>query len=425
MNCKKCNTRLGSGVAVCPQCGTKNTNMWKRVIAIGCGVAVFCVLLCTALYFSGIYDFGLKENNAQYKESYTVSDNKALNKSDVVIATIGDKKLTNGELQIYYSIEVVEFLTNYSSYLDYFGLDYTKPLDEQYFSKAENITWQQKFLDGALNTWYMYAILELTAEKESYVYAEDLQQSISNLSANLEELAKENDYGSAQEMIEADFGGSCSPQAYLSYLSQYYKGVAFLSSKYDTMTPTQQEIDAYFEEHQKTLESNGIKKTSGKYVDVRHILIKPEGGTEGENGLTSWTQEEWDKGYTRAQEILNEWLAGEATEASFGELANKYSADPGSNKKGGLYEQVASGKMVEAFDTWIFDQTRVHGDYDIVKTPYGYHLMYFVDIEDIWISEVRDLILADRTDAYILELKQSYPMQTNYKKIVLGQVVLG
>ena len=34
--------------------------------------------------------------------------------------------------------------------------------------------------------------------------------------------------------------------------------------------------------------------------------------------------------------------------------------------------------MTEAFDKWSFDAARKEGDTTIVKTTYGYHVMYFV-----------------------------------------------
>ena len=60
----------------------------------------------------------------------------------------------------------------------------------------------------------------------------------------------------------------------------------------------------------------------------------------------------------KAQDILDEWKAGAATEDSFAELANEYSEDPGSNTTGGLYEQVYQGQMVTEFNDWCFDPAR-------------------------------------------------------------------
>jgi hypothetical protein len=299
-------------------------------------------------------------------------------------------------------------------------LDYKTPLDKQYFSETEGITWQQKFLEGALETWYMYAVMQTAAEDADYALSEELKQSIEKLSEDIEEVAKKNNFSSAQEMVASDFGGACTPEAYLSYLRDYYTSVDYLGSKYDELAPTQKEIEDYFTENQKTLEGSGIKKDAGKYMDVRHILIKPKSA----EGKTTFTQAEWDACQASAQAILDQWLAGEATEETFGELANKHSEDPGSNKKGGLYTQVAKGDMVSAFDAWLFDQSRKVGDYGLVKTEFGYHIMYFAGSEDIWISEIRSMISGDRVDAYIKEVKVDYPMEVNYKKIVLGKPAL-
>ena len=38
--------------------------------------------------------------------------------------------------------------------------------------------------------------------------------------------------------------------------------------------------------------------------------------------------------------------------------------------------------MVKAFNDWCFDESRQPGDTGIVKTSYGYHVMYFVGKSD-------------------------------------------
>lgn len=461
MNCKYCNEPLEDGVTLCPKCGMENAPMpelivekaaeevtkqeaapvqepaeknngdqkqkkpaWKTVLTIICGVVLLGVLVCAALYGLGVIDFTAKEYDVTCKDSYTVSDKKALNKADMVIATAGGQTLTNGELQIYYSLEVVDFISNYSAYLSYYGLDYTKPLDEQYFSEDDGITWQHMFIDNALSAWHTYAILNLMAEDEDYPISQELQQTLDAIPQNLLELAKSNGYDTAQEMIEADFGGGCTADAYLSYLAEYYSAMAYFGDKYDSLTPTDAEISAYFLENQETLAESGIKKDSGKYVDVRHILIEPEGGTKDADGNTTYSDAEWDACYTSAKAILDEWLAGEATEDTFAEFANKHSADPGSNTSGGLYTQVVKGKMVEEFNDWIFEESRKYGDYDLVKTKFGYHIMYFVSSEDIWVAEVRSTILSERVDQVMEEAKERWPLETKYKKIVLSEIAL-
>ena len=135
----------------------------------------------------------------------------------------------------------------------------------------------------------------------------------------------------------------------------------------------------------KTSASNGglyryIAKNELATVDVRHILIMPEGGIKDENGNTTYSEAEWETCRATAQALLDQYLAGEKTAEAFGALANEHSDDNNGNvTNGGLYSNVYSGQMVKEFDEWIFDTDRKTGDTGLVKTQYGYHVMYFVD----------------------------------------------
>lgn len=117
-------------------------------------------------------------------------------------------------------------------------------------------------------------------------------------------------------------------------------------------------------------------------VNVRHILVSFEGGTT-ENGVTTYSDEEKAAAKEKAEDILSQWKAGDATEDSFAALASEKTTDPGSKDSGGLYEKVYPGQMVQAFNDWCFDDSRKPGDTDIVETDYGYHVMYFSSEADI------------------------------------------
>ncbi len=110
-------------------------------------------------------------------------------------------------------------------------------------------------------------------------------------------------------------------------------------------------------------------------VNVRHILVGFEGEAQ-EDG--TYSDEVKEAARASAEEILNEWTSGDATEDSFAALAEAKSTDTGSNTNGGLYENVYPGQMVTAFNDWCFDSARKPGDTGIVETNYGYHVIYFV-----------------------------------------------
>lgn len=103
-------------------------------------------------------------------------------------------------------------------------------------------------------------------------------------------------------------------------------------------------------------------------VNVRHILIEPTDTSDDAS---------WDEAKEQIDTIYDQWKK-KPTEEYFATLAGENSADPGSKDNGGLYENVTPGQMVDTFNDWCFDSSRKAGDTGIVKTSYGYHLMYFV-----------------------------------------------
>ena len=153
-----------------------------------------------------------------------------------------------------------------------------------------------------------------------------------------------------------------------------------------------------------------LYKTSMTEVDVRHILIFPDGATSSNVTSKEWPDSAWAFAENKAKEILAEWEKGEKTEASFGALANKYSQDQnGKVTNGGLYSDVYVGQMVKNFEDWCFDPARQPGDTGIVKTEYGYHVMYYVradrEAEDWTFDEARkpgDVGVVKTDDGYML-----------------------
>ena len=118
---------------------------------------------------------------------------------------------------------------------------------------------------------------------------------------------------------------------------------------------------------------------------VLSLYIKSTGTVPAADSTASladgtYTDAAWTAAEQKAQSLLDEWKAGEHTEDSFAFLAAENSADTGSASNGGLYEEVYPGQMVDAFDAWCFDAARQPGDTGIVKTEYGYHVMYFSSV---------------------------------------------
>ena len=360
------------------------------------------------------------------KGTYTVTDEEAAAAKDAIVATMGDEHLTNGQLQVYYWSVVNSILSsNYGYSLMYQGLlDYSQPLDTQLCSEDSSLTWQQFFLGEALNYWQMYQSLALEAKNAGMEMPAEDREYLDGLEASLEETAASYGLSGIEELLAKNVGPGAGLEEFAGFQELYYQGKPYYTAETEKLVPTQEDLEAYFTENESYYADNGITK-DGTYVNVRHILVMPEGGTTGDDGTTTYSDEEWAACEKKAQGILDEWLAGDATEDSFAALAEEKSEDPGSNTNGGLYENVYKGQMVEPFETWCFDENRAAGDYGLVKTTYGYHVMYFVSSTPIWETYAKSGWVNEKTNDFIKKLAEDHPMEVDYSAIKLGYVNLG
>lgn len=128
----------------------------------------------------------------------------------------------------------------------------------------------------------------------------------------------------------------------------------------------------------------GTSENLEPLANVRHLLVSFTGGTTDSNGNTTYSDA--DKAATKktAEELLNTWKSGDATEDSFIELVKTKTDDTASIETGGLYEDITPASNYEpAFLSWSIDPERKAGDTGIVETAYGYHIMYYVGDSDI------------------------------------------
>lgn len=138
-------------------------------------------------------------------------------------------------------------------------------------------------------------------------------------------------------------------------------------------------------------------------VDVRHLLVQFD--AEDTSNVTDAQKEAAQK---EAKALLDEWLAGDKTEESFAALVKDNTDDTASAETGGLYEGIrTSDNYVASFEEWSFDDSRKAGDYGIIETEYGYHIMYFVsdNTDDLdWKETIRTSKGADALENYETEL---------------------
>ena len=362
------------------------------------------------------------------KGSYSVTDEELAASVDTVVATLGDAELTVGQLQIYYWESIYAFDSEWGSYAAQMGLNVAGNMDRQLCEVGDiSLTWQQYFLDYALNTWHTHQAVALAAKEAGYELEEVYKTELDGMRDQLEESAKLYGMANADELITSFYGPGCGIDAYQHYLETYYRGFGYLENLSQNLSFTAEEVEAFYTENEELYAQNGLTKDAGKYYNVRHILLKPSENAEtGADGYPVYTEEQWLACEAEAQRLLDAWKANDATEDSFAALAVEKSEDPGSKDNGGLYENLtAETNFVPTFKEWYLDETRQVGDTGLVKSQHGYHIMYFVGTDEIWYATAEADLLSQTVNAKLPAAKEAYPIAIDYSAIKLGVMPQG
>lgn len=419
---------------------------------------------------------------------------------NTVAMTVGDHEISNAELNYYYIDTVNNFYSQNGSYAAMFGLDVTKPLDEQFMDETTGQTWADYFLASAKDTVKSIYALNDAAAAAGHTLSEQEQLNVESIVSYNDMYATLYGYADGEAYLKAMYGNGADMEDYHNYIEMslladsYYNAYsagltyedadlraeeaenfhAFSSFTYnyyylaasrfleggttdengnvtysdeekaasvaaaeeaaklltaDTITSVEaldaaisglsinaesaSAVSTFYEdtayasiaqpvaewlcdEARQEGDVAYVANTSGETVNgyyvlyfhgindnsfalknARHILLSYEGGTTDEYGNTVYSDEEKAAAMEKAEAVLADWEAGEATEDSFSALVIKHSTDPGSIENGGLYEDIYPGQMVTAFEDWCYDSSRKVGDTGIVETEYGCHVMYF------------------------------------------------
>lgn len=359
------------------------------------------------------------------EHSYTVA-NDAFTEEDAaaVVATCGDAELTNSRLSYYYWQQYYNFMSMYGSYASMMGLDTTKPLSEQMYDDTH--TWEDFFLQSAVRTFWQTEAINAAAKEAGYVLDSETEEYLTSLTDAMTQEAESGEYASVDEYIQAAYGPHSTMDSYTAFAREMMTASGYLSTVYGSIELTDDEISAYFDENAANYAAQNIAKDDPNMVNVRHILITPqadENAETDENGQPVLTEQNWTNAQMKADEIYKMWQEGDATEETFAALATEYTEDPGSMSTGGLYEEIYPGQMMQEFNDWCFDTARQVGDTAVVKTSYGYHIMYFSGVCDhpYWYKIAQQDCLATRQQQALADIVNATTVEVDYSKAKLTE----
>ncbi len=326
---------------------------------------------------------------------------------DTPVAWAGEQTLSSGLLNAFYALEISAWLESGPEALPDNGQD----LDTQMCAIAgkENLTWQQFFLERALDRWHTCAaLMELSKTAQMPIdpeYAPIQKTHDGFLKPDL-------------PMIPYLYGWDPSyqinrlHQEYLDGLPELLQGLGGAEGvrDQDLLEAARLLNEAYayytFELFHRGPADEDIAQLAetipgGRTVSFRHLLLT---GSDAR---------------AKAEELKKESQKKLKTVYDFAVLANENTEDAGSRANGGLYEHISQGQMAAQLDEWLFDPERQVDDLEIIESPLGIHLVWYLGSDNAQTQAEQQLTTA-AAEALAAAAREAVPMDVEYSAITLS-----
>ena len=292
-----------------------------------------------------------------------VWDSGVIQKSMTAV-TIGDRKYTAVDVDYYY-------YSSYSTYANYastYGLDTSKPLDEQ--EVYDGYTWDQMLKDSALKMLANVSVLYQEAQANGYELSQDGQDQVEIAVNNVASYASvyniDEDY-----YLQRAYGKYMNAKEYERIYTEYQTAQEYAQYKGTSFDVNEDEIQSYYNEHSNALDT----------IDYNCYLVRFDRTTTDSEGTKvdlddATIEANRTEAEAHAQEILDALVAGDKDKAA--ELAETYGATDDSN---------LAGIENSGYADWMSDVSHQAGSYGLDEnisasdneTLLGYFAIYVND----------------------------------------------
>lgn len=277
---------------------------------------------------------------------------------NTVAVTIGEHELSNADFNYFYIDAVNNFVQQYGSYASMFGLDTTKPLDEQTFSTDDDTTWADYFIESATaSAQSVYALVD-AAEAAGYTLPADTISSIDTTMSNLGVYATLYGYSKAETYIKAIYGSGASEEGLRNYYELNSLADAYYSYYSESLTYDESALREADDAQPKQYNSYSY---SSYYLGSSRFLT---GGTVGEDGTTTYSDEEKAASVKDAEVAANVLVNGEyadvdAFNAAIAALPVNSETE---NASSSTYTDNLYSSINSVIKEWVTDDSRQAGD---------------------------------------------------------------
>lgn len=348
-------------------------------ISTAIGIVVLVALVCL------VASFPIRTYLATH-ETYVVVNGEAVNKV---------------EFDYQYNLTKNNYITQYGSYLTYFGLDTSKELSTQMYS--DTLTWQDYFEQNAVESLKQNKALMAEAKAAGFTY--DTTDEYNTFKETIKTSAASAGI-SEKEYVRSIYGS----YATMGRIEEYVKNDMVMNAYYQKLqednAPSDDEIQSYYEENKATYDS----------VDYRLTTIEADLPTEPTELADPVEETAADTTGTTDGTAATDSTQDTAYQPSDAEIAKamedaKVLADDAEQtvaKDGEAHENEKKSSVNYLISDWLFDDARKAGDTTVITNDNS-HCYYAVAFEKRYLDEtpsadVRVIIpTEDKTGEEILE----------------------
>lgn len=298
---------------------------------------------------------------AVYTAATNAISHSGIFERNTTAVTIGDHEVSNAELNFYFVDAVNNFYSNYGSYAAMFGLDLTKPLDEQVISE-ETGTWADDFMNSAIeNAKAVYALND-AAEAEGFTLSEAELANIDMTISNMNAYATLYGYSNGEDYMKAMYGNGTTEEGLRQYMIMNTLANAYQNHYAENLVYEDADLRAAEAEN---FDLYSAFSYNSYYLATSKFL---EGGTTNEDGTTTYTDEEQEAARAAAEttaNILAENTTAADLDAAIAALPINSEVE---NAASTAYVNNGYSSINSVISEWVTDDARSAGDITVIPS---------------------------------------------------------
>ena len=314
---------------------------------------------------------------------------------------INGEEVNKVEFDYVYNTSKNNYITQYGSYLSYFGLDTSKDLSTQMYS--ETLTWQDYFEQNAVESLKQNKALMAEAKAAGFTY--DTTDEYNTFKETIKPSAAAAGV-SDKEYVRSIYGS----YATMGRIEEYVKNDMVMNAYYQKLqednAPSDDEIQSYYEENKATYDSVDYRLTTieadlpTEPTELADPVEETAADTTGSTDGTAATDSTQDTAYQPSDAEIAKAMEDAKVLAD--------DAEQTVAKDGEAHENEKKSSVNYLISDWLFDDARKAGDTTVITNDNS-HCYYVVAFEKRYLDEtpsadVRVIIpTEDKTGEEILE----------------------